>query len=82
MLAKAKRSPPTTHRDAQIIISTAMVNVSVACHYSDLQMLPSSGAVLCCDVELEILEVRVDQRCYALWDVEEIERHPKFLVWH
>lgn len=35
-----------------------------ACHYSNLQVLPGSGAVLSWDTELEILEVCLDQLSY------------------
>lgn len=67
------RSPPTTHRDARMISSIAMVNasgdmvqpaiipISRCCQRC---MGPCTG--LCCYAELEVAEVSFDQPCDAL----------------
>eukprot|EP00064_Thunnus_orientalis_P008536 superscaffoldBa00001022_g8559 len=48
-----KHSPLTTHHDARMMTSIAMINArgrnGTAHHYAYLKVLPDSGVVLCCD---------------------------------
>lgn len=45
-------------------------------YYGHLEMLPGCCTGLCCNTELEILEIDFDQPCDALWDLEEVEHCP------
>lgn len=60
------RSPPTTHLDAGMMSSIVMVKA----RGEVVKMLP----------ELEVLKVRFDQPCDALWDLEEVESFLQGLV--
>ena len=48
-----KHSPLTTHHDARMMTSIAMINArgrnGTVHHHAYLKVLPDSGVVLCCD---------------------------------